>query len=82
MSEITTHLGQGGRLVIPAGYRKALGLRAGDKVVLVLEEGQVRMLTPQRAVARAQAMVREHVAKGRRLSAELIRERRAEASGE
>jgi AbrB family looped-hinge helix DNA binding protein len=34
-----TTIREGGRLVIPAAYRKALGLKPGDEVLLVLEEG-------------------------------------------
>ncbi len=76
--EIKTTIGEGGRLVIPAEYRKALGLKPGDDVVLVMEEGEVRLLTPQRAVKRAQALVRRYVPQGRSLAEELLRERREE----
>ena len=44
-------------MVIPAEYRKALGIGPGDEVILVLEDGEVRILTRQRAVKRAQALV-------------------------
>ena len=80
MSETKTKLGEGGRLVIPAEYRKALGLQPGDEVILVLEEGEVRLLTPQRAVQRAQALVRHYIPEGRDLAEELLRERRDEAA--
>lgn len=75
-----TKLGEGGRLVIPARYRKVLGLKPGDEVLLVLIDGEVRVLTPQRAVQRAQALVRRYIPKGRRLAEELLRERRDEAA--
>ncbi len=75
-----TKLGEGGRLVIPARYRKTLGLKPGDEVLLVLIDGEVRVLTPQRAVQRAQALVRRYIPKGRRLAEELLRERREEAA--
>ena len=78
--EIKTKLGEGGRLVIPAEYRKSLGLKTGDEVILVLEEGEVRLLTPQRAIQRAQALVRRYVPKGRSLVKELLEERREEAA--
>lgn len=79
MSEIKTKLGEGGRLVIPAEYRKALGLKPGDEVVLVLEEGEVRLLTLRRAIQRAQALVRRYIPEGRRLTEELLQNRREEA---
>ncbi|MBI2872579.1 MAG: AbrB/MazE/SpoVT family DNA-binding domain-containing protein [Chloroflexi bacterium] len=80
MLEVKAKLGEGGRLVIPAEYRKSLGLKPGDEVILVLEEGEVRLLTPHRAVRRAQALVRRYVPEGRRLADELLRERREEAA--
>jgi AbrB family looped-hinge helix DNA binding protein len=69
-------------LVIPADYRRSLGIKPGDEVVLLLRDGEVRMLTPAAAIKAAQALVRDHVPKSRRLSDELIRERRAEAARE
>ena len=78
--EVKTRLGKGGRVVIPAMYRKALHLKPGDDVVLVLEDGEVRLVTPQRAVERAQALVRRYVPQGRDLSEELLRDRREEAA--
>ena len=80
MNEIKTKIGEGGRLVIPAGYRKALGLKPGDDVVLFLEEDEIRIVTACQAIQRAQALVRRYVPKERKLSEELIRERREEAA--
>jgi AbrB family looped-hinge helix DNA binding protein len=79
MSKTLTRLGEGGRLVIPAEYRKALGVEAGDELVLVLEEGSLRVTTPREAIRRAQALVRSYVPEGRSLSDELIAERRRES---
>jgi AbrB family looped-hinge helix DNA binding protein len=78
MTSIKTHLNAGGRLVIPAAYRKALGLKPGDNVVLVLEEHEVRMVAPRQAVKHAQTLVRQYVSKGRALADELIHDRRQE----
>lgn len=78
MAPIKTHLSQGGRIVIPADYRKALGLKPGDDVVLVLEGNEMRLVTPHQAVKRAQSLVRKFVSKGRALADELIKERRQE----
>ena len=49
-------LGGGGRIVIPAEYRKALGLRPGDDVWLSMEDGDVRLSTRARARKRARTM--------------------------
>ena len=80
MNETKTKLGEGGRVVIPAEYRKSLGLKPGDEIILILEDGELRLLTPQRAVQRAQALVRRYIPKGRSLAGELTRERREEAA--
>ena len=80
MSELKTKISEGGRLVIPAAYRKALGLKPGDEVVLVLEEGEIRVVGTRQAVARAQALVRRYIPKSRPLSQELIQERREESA--
>jgi AbrB family looped-hinge helix DNA binding protein len=80
MAGIKTRIGQNGRLVIPADYRRALGVKTGDEVVLLLRDGEVRMLTRGAAIKEAQALVRRFVPKNHRLSDELIKERRAEAA--
>jgi len=82
MAETRTRVGAGGRVVIPAAYRKALGVRPGDRLLLILEGSQVRLLTPEEAIRSAQALVRRHVRKGRRLSDELLAQRRREAARE
>lgn len=79
---IRTRVAEGGRIVIPAEFRKALGLKVGDEVLLDLEEDQVTMLTPHQAIRRAQALIRDYVTEDSDLAAELIRERRAEAENE
>jgi bifunctional DNA-binding transcriptional regulator/antitoxin component of YhaV-PrlF toxin-antitoxin module len=78
MSEVAVKLGTGGRLVIPGEFRAAMGIAPGDVVIMVLEPDGLRLLTPQQAVARAQALVRQHVASDRRLADELLAERREE----
>jgi AbrB family looped-hinge helix DNA binding protein len=79
MNEIKTRLGPGGRVVIPAACRKAMGLAVGDELVLRLEDGELRLLTVERAVARAQALVRRYVKEGASLADDLIAERRRDA---
>lgn len=82
MTEVRTKLAEGGRIVIPAEYRKALGLKVGDEVILRLAEGELRVLTPRQAILRAQQLVRRYVPEGHSLVDELIAERRAEAGRE
>lgn len=74
---VTTTVAEGGRIVIPASYRRALGVRTGDEIVLRLEEGEVRITSRAHARLRAQEYVRGLKRKGGSMLEELIRERRA-----
>ena len=78
MHEIRVRVGPGGRIVIPAAYRQALGIGVGDELILRLEDGELRLLTAKQAIEQAQALVRRWVPAERSLADELIAERRAE----
>jgi AbrB family looped-hinge helix DNA binding protein len=41
-----------GQITIPAEFRRALGLKQGDKVALSLEEGEVRLARTESVVRR------------------------------
>ena len=82
MAAIKTKLGKGGRVVIPADYRKMLGIEPGDEVIVSFKDGEVRITTVMGAIKRAQAIVRRYVPEGVSLVDELIRERRREAARE
>jgi AbrB family looped-hinge helix DNA binding protein len=73
---------EGGKLIIPAPMRRSLGLATGDVVMIELDDGDIRIRTLEKALARARAIVRRHVPEGVSLVEELSRERRAEAAGE
>jgi len=77
-----TKLSDGGRVVIPAEIRKALGLDIGDEIVMRVEDGEVRLTGLRQSIARAQQLVRGYVKEGVSLSEELIADRRREAEGE
>lgn len=78
MRDMMTKLGKGGRLVIPASCRKALGISEGDQVILRLVDGELRLTPPGRAIKLAQSLVRRYVPQGSSLVEELIAERREE----
>lgn len=82
MSGIRTRLGKGGRVVIPAEYRRELRLAEGDQVVLQVVDGQIQLTPLDEAIRRAQALIRKHVPADVSLVDELIADRRAEASRE
>ncbi len=81
MENMKAILREDGRIVIPASFRKALGLKAGDEVILILDDGEIRILSAQQAISHAQELVRNYIPEGRSLSEELIRERREESYG-
>ncbi len=82
MLKIETNLDERGRITIPDEYQRAVGLHSGDKVILVLDKGELRLIPAAEAVKRAQALVRNYIPEGRMLSEELIEDRRTEAAHE
>ena len=81
----STIIDKSGRMIVPAAYRRALGIKPGDRLHLRIEDGELRVSTWQQAVDRVQQALAEYRAKeGEELASEaLIRERREEAeSGE
>ena len=75
-TEIRLRVNENGRVVIPASFRKALGINIGDEVVLQIDDDELRITTVKRRVQRAQRLVRKHVKAGTSLVDELIAERR------
>ena len=47
MNETSTKIAHGGRLVIPAKHRRALGLRTGDEVILRVVDGELASSLPR-----------------------------------
>jgi AbrB family looped-hinge helix DNA binding protein len=80
--ESHTRINENGRVVIPASFRKALGLQPGDPVVLRIENNELRITTLRQRLAKAQQLVRKHVPATRSLVKELIAERREAARRE
>jgi AbrB family looped-hinge helix DNA binding protein len=71
-----------GRLVLPAEVRERLGIRDGDRLTLRVDpDGTIRLQTAA-VFAHSLIGVFKHLAPGRKLSDELIAERRREAAME
>jgi AbrB family looped-hinge helix DNA binding protein len=81
-AETRQRVNENGRVVIPASFRKALGINIGDEVVLRMEDDELRITTLKRRVERAQRLVRKHVKRGTSLADELIAKRREAARNE
>jgi AbrB family looped-hinge helix DNA binding protein len=47
-AETRMRINENGRLVIPASFRKALGINVGDEVVLRIEDDELRITTLER----------------------------------
>lgn len=73
---------EGGKLIIPASMRRELGIGTGDTVLVDVEDGELRVRSLAKAIARAQAILRRHVPAGVSLADELIADRRREADRE
>ena len=71
---------EGGKLVIPAAMRRAMGITRGDTVVVeLLPEGELRVRPLASAIREAQEVVRKSVKPDRSLADELMRERKRDA---
>jgi AbrB family looped-hinge helix DNA binding protein len=80
MEEKLVTIDNTGRILIPATIRKALSILPGDRLVVRLENGTLRLLTRSRAIALAQALVRPHLSENRSLAEELLAERQRETA--
>ena len=66
---------EGGRVVIPADIRRALGIKDGDTVLFEQLDGEARITTREAQLRMAQALVRRYVPEGVSLADELIADR-------
>ncbi len=81
-TDVRVKIGEGGRIVIPARLRHAVGARVGDSVTLSLEDNSIRITTQKEALRRLQELLRQHVPETVSLARELVRDRREEAARE
>lgn len=63
-SETRQRVNENGRVVIPASFRKALGINVGDEIVLRIEDDELRITTLKHRIERAQRLVRQQVKPG------------------
>lgn len=75
-------IGSNGRFVIPAEFRKALGVAEGDEVLLRFVDGELRISSRAAGIRRAQQLVRRHVPQDVSLVEELLDDRRQEAQAD
>jgi AbrB family looped-hinge helix DNA binding protein len=83
MASARARIDKGGRVLIPVGLRRELGIAPGDAVVLEVRGGELRVRPYKKAIEEAQAIVRRYIPdRDRSLVDELIEQRRREAEGE
>lgn len=80
--EFRGRVDQSGRLVIPASFRKALGIEAGGDVVMHVHEKELRISTQRARIERAQQRAQRYLRGGKSLVDELLEERRREAASD
>lgn len=80
--EFRVQVHSGGRFVLPSKLRKELQIKAGDEIVLRLENGSIRLVPLHQAVKIAQQTVKKYVPKGTSLVTDLIQTRKDEAAHE
>lgn len=81
-TETRLRVNENGRVVIPATFRKALGINPGDEVLLRLEDDELRITTQKKRLEKARRLIRKYVKPGESLVDELIAERREAAAKE
>ena len=82
MSSRAVKIIEGGKLVIPASFRRELGIAVGDTVIVEVADGELRIRSRNAALANARRLMRQLVPSGVSLVDELIAERRVEAARE
>ena len=79
---VRTAIGPGGRVVIPAAYRRALEVDEGDYIVMQMDGDELRVVNDEKEFERARAVLKKYVPEGVSLVDELIADRRREAAAE
>jgi AbrB family looped-hinge helix DNA binding protein len=69
-------LGEGGRLVIPAAMREALGVKPGDEMALEVVDGELKVKSYMAVIKELQAEFNSLVPAGTDVVGDFLRERR------
>ena len=77
-----TKMGEGGRVVIPAQYRKALHLAIGSELVITLQDNELHLTSLEECVKHAQEKVRRYNKEKKKLTEILSAQRKEDALNE
>jgi len=79
---VSSKINQNGRIVIPAAIRQEMGLKAGESLLMEVEDGVLRIESHRARIRRVSESLRQLIPPERCLSDELIADRREEARRE
>lgn len=82
MDEQMRKLGSRGRLLIPAAFRRALGLNEGDTVLFRIVDGELHIRSVREVFGRVQARLGAYLSSETSMSGDLIAERRQASENE
>ena len=82
MTAVKGNVVEGGRIIVPAAFRKSMGLSKGDTVFMELHGDELRVRPARSALRRIQAELRALGPSEGLASDKLIAERQAEAERE
>lgn len=79
---VKTKVTEGGRIVIPAKMREAMGIKVGKNVTLIMKNDSLEITTRDKAIRKIDEFMKPYIVHGRSVVDELIAERRQEAENE
>ncbi len=81
MPQLQMELLANGRVTIPQELYTSMGWQIGERLIVRVENGEMKIVSQAQAIVQAQEWVASFIATGRSLSEELIVERRQEQIG-
>lgn len=78
----TTHVSENGRIVIPAVYRKAMGLKGGEVVTIRMDADGLHIQSRRQVLQKVRENMKKFIKPGRSMVDALLDERRADAKRE
>ena len=81
-NDTSVTVGPGGRIVIPAAFRKAMSVEESDDVVLHLVDNELHVMSRAAAIKQVQELISQYAPEGVSLVDEFLAERRREAARE
>ena len=78
----TVVLGESGRIVLPASIRKEFGLQPGERLTVISEKGEIKILSRKMAIRNLRASIIAKRGSLKGILDEFLEERREEARRE